>query len=626
MNARRMLWVIRLFAALAALSGAAGSWAAAPAPAGTLVQPSGAPVIPDKFLRRWDPVTFFFDGATGPAQGGPEHHAERYVTMSPAHPGVYTWLDGRTLQFRPAEPWPALSRFSFKFRQKTHSLVTLMEAPTRTIPADREEGLDPVERITLTFAEPLDPEALRRMVRIGLRPLPGIDESQTRWLDQKDFELKVVERAQRRDPASYVLNLLRPIASGQRVILRLRLSVEDSAAESFKDVSFSTSESFRISGFSCAGQRLPITPEGVRYAKDQALTCNDDQRRVVVDFSAQPKVLSPIEGRNLLRFTPAVEGLSFQTSGRSLVVEGRFQADTLYRVSLAPIPLADTRGRSIQAKAPSELFLHFTAKPKYLQWQVGHGIVERFGPQQLPVEGRGFGRVDLRVYPVDPENRSFWPFPEQAVTVDEQGAPPAPGEEPAAHTQNDRHIDARALARQLRTLGSPPVSALVRLPLKPTGSAARFGIDLAPHFAAIAGKQQPGTYLVGIRRLDESTQRSWVRVQVTDLSLSTIEEEDGVKFAVNSLSTGAPVGGAEIRIEGARGKDWATLMQATTGSDGTYRWQAPGRGRERTLVRRIVVKHGKDVLVLDPTRAPDRYADNNWSGPYGTWLQWTQEP
>ncbi|HEX8987010.1 MAG TPA: alpha-2-macroglobulin family protein, partial [Rhodocyclaceae bacterium] len=47
---------------------------------------------------------------------------------------------------------------------------------------------------------------------------------------------------------------------------------------------------------------------------------------------------------------------------------------------------------------------------------------------------------------------------------------------------------------------------------------------------------------------------------------------------------------------------------------------------ERTLVRRIVVKHGKDVLVLDPTRAPDRYADNNWSGPYGTWLQWTQEP
>ncbi len=624
MGRARIFFLSAAIAALAALAGGAAQ-AAEPLAAGTLVQPAGASVIPDKFLRRWDPVTFFFDAPSGPAQGGPEHQPERFVAMAPAHPGVYTWLDAKTLQFRPAEPWPALSRFTFRFKQKTYNLITLMEAPTRTIPADREEGLDPVERITLTFAEPLDPQALRRMVRIGLRPLPGIDDSQTRWLDQKDFELKVVERAQRRDPASYVLNLNRPIPSGQRVIVRLRLSVEDSAADSFKDVSFSTSESFRITGLGCAGQRLPIAPEGVRYAKDQALACNEDQRRVQVEFSAPPKALGPIEARNLLRFTPAVEGLSFQTAGRSLFVEGRFLADTLYRVSLTPIPLSDARGRPLQAKAASEIYLHFPPKPKYLQWQVGHGIVERLGPQQLPLEGRGFGRVDLRVFPLDPLNRSFWPFPDQPVSVDEQAAPPAPGEEPAAHTQIDHHIDGRALARHLRTLGSPPVSTIVKLPLRTTGSAARFGIDLAPHFASIAGKQQPGTYLVGIRRLDESTQRSWVRVQVTDLSLSTVEEEDGVKFAVNSLSTGAPVSGAEIRVEGARHNEWVTFMQATTGPDGTYRWQAPGKGRYGSSVRRIVVRQGRDVLVLDPTRAPDRYADNNWSGPGGTWLQWTQE-
>lgn len=610
---------------LAALLAANGVQAAEPLAAGTLAQPAGVSVIPDKFLRRWDPATFFFDAPSGPAQGGPEHHPERFVVMTPAHPGAYTWLDARTLQFRPAEPWPALSRFNFRIKQKTHSVITLMEAPTRTIPADREEGLNPVERITLTFAEPLDPQALRNMVRIGLRPLPGIDESQTRWLDQKDFELKVVERAQRRDPASYVLNLARPIPSGQRAIVRLRLSLEDSVAESFKDVSFSTSESFRITGLGCAGQRLPITPEGVRYARDQALTCNEDQRRVQVEFSAPPKALGPIEARNLLRFTPAVEGLSFQTSGRSLFVEGRFLADTLYRVSLTPIPLSDTRGRPLLAKAASEIHLHFPPKPKYLQWQVGHGIVERFGPQQLPLEGRGFGRVDLRVYPLDPLNRSFWPFPDKAVSIDEQTPPPAPGEEPAAHSRIDDHIDSDALARHLRTLGSPPVSTIVKLPLRATGSAARFGIDLAPHFAVISGRQQPGTYLVGIRRLDESTQRSWVRVQVSDLSLTAVEEESGVKFAVNSLSTGAPVSGAEIRVEGARNRDWVTLLQASTGPDGTYRWQAPGRDRGGASVRRIVVRQGRDVLVLDPTRAPDRYADNQWSGPGGTWLQWTQE-
>ena len=220
-----------------------------------------------------------------------------------------------------------------------------MEVPTNTIPADREEGLDPVERITLTFAEPLDPKALRQMVRIGVRPLPGIDDSQTRWLDQRDFELKVIERVQRRDPASYVLTLGRPIPSGQRVIVRLRLSLEDSTSDSFKDISFTTSESFRITGLGCAELRLPITPEGVTYARDQALTCNADHRQVQVEFSAALKALSPVEARNLVRFTPAVKGLTFQIAGNRLLVDGNFQPDTLYRVSVMPIPLTDMRGR-----------------------------------------------------------------------------------------------------------------------------------------------------------------------------------------------------------------------------------------------------------------------------------------
>jgi uncharacterized protein YfaS (alpha-2-macroglobulin family) len=621
---RRMPGLV-LFTALIALSPASAIHAADPGVAGTLVQPAGASIIPEHFLRRWDQVTFFFDTARGPAHGGPEHQPERFVTMVPAHPGAYTWLDSRTLQFRPAEPWPALSRFTFRSNQKSFGLITLMEAPTRTIPADHEEGLDPVERISLTFAEPLDPEALRKMVRIGLRPLPGIDESQTRWLDQKDFEVKVVERAQPRDPATYVLNLNRPIPSGQRVIVRLRLSAEDSASDTFKDVGFSTSESFRVTALGCSSERLPVAPEGVRYARDQALACNEDQRRIQVDFSAPLKDISPIEARNMVRFTPAVEGLSFQTAGHSLLVDGHFKPETLYRVSLTPIPLTDVRGRPLQAKASSELYLHFPAKPMYLQWQTGHGIVERFGPQQLPLDGRGFERVDLRVYPLDPLDRSFWPFPDQPVNVDEEAAPPAPGEEPSAHVQAERHINGDALARHLRTLGSPPVSTIVKLPLRAKGSAARFGIDLAPHFATISGPQQPGTYLVGIRRLDESTQRSWVRVQVTDLSLSTIEEEDGVKFAVNSLSTGEPVAGAEILLEGARNRQWVALFQGKTGADGTYRWAAPGRGVAHASVRRVVVRQGRDVLVLDPASAPDRYADNQWSKSGATWLQWTQD-
>ncbi len=600
--------------------------AAATAPAAQAERAPAAPaqIIPDKFLRRWDPVTLFFTNPVGPARGGAERQPQRWVTLSPAHPGAYAWLDAKTLQFRPAEPWPALSRFTFSQGGQRRGLVTLMEAPLRTVPADGETGLDPVERITLTFAEPLDAAALGRMLRIGLRPLPGIDEAQTRWLDAKDFSLKVVERGQRQDPASYVVNLRQPIPTGQRVILRLRLAEDDGSGETFKDIVFGTAEPFRLTAAGCAGMRLPLAPEGVRYGRDQVLTCNEDQRQVRVEFSAPPRGLGTIPARNLLRFTPAVDGLSFRNEGGALVAHGRFLANTLYRLEIRPIALFDVRGRPLAAKASSELYLHFPAKPRYLDWQAGHGIVERYGPQQVPLAGRGFGRVDLRVYPVDPLNRSFWPFPDKPVAVDEQAPPPAPGEGPAGHGDAYSHIDVPALSRHLRTLGSPPVSTLVKLPLAADGGAARFGLDLAPHFARIAGAQQPGSYLVGIRRIDESTQRQWMRVQVTDLSLTSVDEEDGVKFAVTSLASGAPVAGAEIRVEGAANGKWATLLQAATGADGTYRWQAPGGGHGAS-VRRIVVRQGRDVLVLDPTRAPDRYGDNTWREAGDTWLQWTQE-
>ena len=61
---------------------------------------------------------------------------------------------------------------------------------------------------------------------------------------------------------------------------------------------------------------------------------------------------------------------------------------------------------------------------------IKEGLVERFGPRMAPIEGRGDERLDLRLYPIDPLDRSFWPFPDSAVTVDEAKRPPGPGEEP----------------------------------------------------------------------------------------------------------------------------------------------------------------------------------------------------
>jgi hypothetical protein len=72
---------------------------------------SGTRVLPETFLRGYDPVTVYFDAdqvaAKGPADDGP-----KFLSFAPAWPGAWTWVDRRTLQFRPAEPWPALARFA----------------------------------------------------------------------------------------------------------------------------------------------------------------------------------------------------------------------------------------------------------------------------------------------------------------------------------------------------------------------------------------------------------------------------------------------------------------------------------------------------------------------------------
>ncbi len=598
-----------------------------------LVRPAGATgtvVVPDRFLRRWDPVTVFFARDVGPAKGGPEDRPERFVTANPPHPGAFTWLDARTLQFRPAEPWPPLERFTWTVDGNTARFATLMEPPTGTIPSNNAERLEAVDSISLTFAEPLDELSLVRMVTVELRSLPGIGPEGSRWLKSDDFTLKVIERKSSSDAATYVLNLRSPIPLGMRAIVHLRLSLEDDPTLSFTEVTFSTAEPFRVASFGCDAVQVPVTPEGNRYAREQALRCDPNNRRLVVRFSSAPSGLGPVEARNLVRLTPAVDNLSYGTGNAFLTVAGNFAAETLYRVTLVPTPIKDANGRTLDMRGESEVYVAFPRKNTYLDLGASRGILERFGPQMVPLAGRGDERVDLRIHRIDPLDRSFWPFPDRPIEVDEADRPPGPGERPKPFTAPDQSIDSRELSDQIQALGTPAVSAIVKLPLRREGSAATFGLDLEPHLAYAGGKGQPGTYLVGIRRLDGGSRRSWMRVQVTDLALATAEEPTAARFVVTSLSTDAPVGGARVRVEGsvAEGADtkWETLFDGVTDAQGTATWQAPGNDPHKSVeVRRIVVQKGVDLLVLDPRRAPDGYADGRWSPTHQPWLQWTQE-
>ena len=361
-------------------------------------------IVPDRFVRPWDPITIFFPKSV--AKAGPEDRPERWLTMTPSHPGAFTWLDASTLQFKPAVPWPALSRIQLAVKGRdAFTLATLMNPPLQTIPSEGSDNIEPVEAITLTFPEPIDEPALARMTRIELRPRPVSTAPLRAQIDREDFVVKTLERASPSDPATYVLQLEEPIKESTRAIVHFKLWLDDQHKDAFADFSFSTLEAFRVLSFGCQGRSLPVTPEGTTYTDEQAIPCSSSSRSIHLELSSEPSAFDPVVARNLIRFTPSVEELNFESQGRSIAVSGKFEPEKRYQLSIHPTALTDRRSRPLDMRGPSRMSFYFPRKPKYLQLSRSVGTVERFGPKTIPMEGRGFDRVDLRIIPVNPLDR-----------------------------------------------------------------------------------------------------------------------------------------------------------------------------------------------------------------------------
>jgi hypothetical protein len=146
------LGVIRLAAALLSAAASTATAASGPATVAALDQvqrADAARVVPERFLRRWDPVTVFLDRDAGPVAGGPEDQPEKYVTLVPAQAGAWQWLGPRVLQFRPAEPWRPLRRVVVA-RRAGHTLCRCC-GPGRNSPADEPNGIVELDAVSLTF-------------------------------------------------------------------------------------------------------------------------------------------------------------------------------------------------------------------------------------------------------------------------------------------------------------------------------------------------------------------------------------------------------------------------------------------------------------------------------------------
>jgi alpha-2-macroglobulin len=593
------------------------------------VSSKGTVIVPDRYIRLWDPVTIFFAHDRGPASG-PEDQPERYVRFTPDHPGVFTWLDSRTLQFLPVEPWPPLEIYTWKAERCEVTLSTLMSAPVWSVPMDQATDLEEIETISLTFPHPLDVEAIERMLRIEIRPVPGISPGNATWLDDSEYQIKRQEQKSGTREADYVITLTHPIPPGKRVLLHFHLTHEDAAERSskpgagFAEISFKTAEPFRIMAAGSSDLVLPIALAGTIYTKEQAMSITSDSTKFIVNFSSKPAMITPVTGANFIRITPAVENLTYTVMGKSIEIFGDFAWDTIYRVDLIPQPIRDTRDRVLLTKGKSTLYFFFPRKPPYLRWKSSEGIVERYGPKMLPMEGRGYDRADFRLYRIDPLDRSFWPFPGGAININEQDRPPGPGEIDKDLNTLHRAAYSYEIRQRLQLLGSPPVSDIIDLPTNRETGSATFGLNIEPYIEKVSGRKSAGTYLAGIRRLDDEKYRSWMRIQVTDLSLTTVEESQAVQFIVNSLHSGRPVEGATVRVEGINGKrNWTVFVQGKTNADGRFTWK-PAHPQHGSVMR-VTAEKDSDLLVLDPDNAPEMYADNQWFPSDMNWLQWTQE-
>jgi uncharacterized protein YfaS (alpha-2-macroglobulin family) len=601
--------------------------AARPAPAGYQAADAGqrsekAHLLPEQFLRGYDPVTAYFDSDEGPGRGDADDGPRR-LSITPSWPGAWTWVDRRTLQFRPAEPWPALARFQVQTRHGRRVLTTMMAAPSSLAPADGSQDLRPFRSFTMTFPQALPVAALRKMLSLEVRELPGFGGA--RPVAVTRFGLAQLPRGTHRDPATYAVTLDEEVPEGRQLVVRVSLALGDEGTVLWTG-RLSTQPPFHLARVRCGASESALVPGGAA-PRDAALACGNRGGRPELAFSAPPAGLTLSQLKQLVRLEPAVPDLSFQVEGTRVLLRGRFLPDVLYRLRVGAAPVKDDAGRALRDPGDASLFFYLGARSPFLRFAQGTAILEANGPRTIPLVGYGEARADVRIYRVDPLHAGLWPYPAGGVTLDEDRAPPFPGEEPG-DPELDSHVRVE-LASHLRLLGSPLVSRVVPLPLERRAGTTRFGLDLGPLLDQAAGKNRPGTYLVGLRRLAGPAQRTYVRVQVTNLSLTGVDERDRAVLFVRTLDRAEPVGGARIRLDGRRREEVVrngrkvqeerpAWVEVTTDGDGRA---TLGRLADWTRVLRIDVAKGEDHLVLDPSDPPPRFAANHWS-PSGRWLEW----
>jgi len=580
-------------------------------------------IMPQSFLREYDPLTIMYPDEMHSEGAGPLDKPQEFLTMKPVHPGEYRWLDSRTIEFRPSVPWQPMQTYNIKVKGMSKALTALLMPPRSIFPSSGSTGLDPVSRIMLEFEEQIDHEVLAKLLTFEACELPGIERNNCRTYTASDFTIKKSEKSVK-NSYQYWIVFKKPFANGLRVRTIIRLASDPMLSDAKRVYFFDTRKEFTIEQAGTYEYQFTLNPSGSAYGKEQALKLSNEAV-LYFDFSVPPVSLSLSQVKSLVNFSPSPRKMDWSVSGNRLIIKIIPEQEKLYKVVISPVNIEDRDGRKLGLHNRCSFYCYQPLDRQYARWGLGFCMVERYGPQHFPFLVSGVKSIDLRVYKIDPQHKAFWPFPYSPVSVSETDRPPGPGEEPVSEDKISSPLNAWEIGAHIRMLGSPHYSAVVDLDKE---GVTRFqSIDLRPVFEKISGMDRPGTYLAGFRTLDGVETRSYIRVQVTDLCLSTVEAKSHVNFLVTSFSTGKPVSDAEILIEGVNSGSFVELSKGKTDNNGMFIMEHSDelqKSFKNSSVKRIIVKRAEDLLVLDSrgSECPQSFANNHWYSNNYSWLEW----
>lgn len=583
-------------------------------------------ILPDRFLREYDPVTFFFNKERSKEEETVEEFAKQNIKLTPKHPGEFIWIDNKTLEFRPVIPWPPIENFDISYKNSNKRLVTLLTPPTYIKPSNRSSDLDEVSTVYLTFPYAVPIEKLKKLITFELTPLPGIDRSTSIFYSASDYSVKAGEEGSSGE-VTYRFTFNNPISLGYFVRTKVQLSDAHGLSDGSRVYSFSTKPVFKILKAGTHSNMVSIGKDGSNYTVDNAMdiTGNND---VVIAFSSALGNLSITEFKNMVSFSPSPKKVDYRIAHKQVIASLDITPDRMYKVSINPSKIKDAIGRVLKIEKSSSFYVYSRAEKEYINWSKTYGIMERFGPHHVPLSLRGIESFDLRIYKIDPISKIFWPFPNGGISVNESLLPPGPGEEPNDENMIDYPLSKSEIGKHIKMLGSPHYSEVISVDKE--GVETHKTLDLRNKIESFDGKDPAGAYLVGFRQLNGEPGRKYVKVQITDLCLTTVTSKYEVNFSVSSYETGKALSNARITLEGMawnqseKRNRFTQLKSVVTDNDGNAiipQGDLYDKKHSKSL-RRVIVSFKDDTLVLDANGAlsPQKFANNHWYGQGSNWL------